>query len=195
MCDTDLSERLLNDLTFNLKINSIISSPTVNNVSNYKIFVSDKQTQTDLADLETVDTELSVHESKDDDTISQTSVVKFNFEAIPPVSSPLRSPLRSPTSSNGVNKTILKKQNSSVTSSEMLTRSHSLSSPSKEFSPLLGGRQNGNKPRSDASRIARFRDRFANKKSSSIDACYSQSLALDIPEIILNSPEEEKDNQ
>ena len=196
MCDTDLSDRLLNDLTFNLKNRSIISSQNISNIPSCRIMVSDKETQTDHADIER---ELSIND-KDADTISQTSVVKFNFDAIPPLNSPLKSPMKSPTASNGqINKTILKKQISTNSSNEILSsksleRSHSLSN--KEFSPLLGGRQfqqNGNKPKTvDSNRLSRFRERFASKKSSSIDACYSQSLTLDIPEIVLNSPEEER---
>ena len=112
----------------------------------------------------------------------------------------MSSPIKSPTLSNGqINKTILKKQPSSeILTSKSLERSYSLCDPNKDMSPLIQKpfHQNGNKPKiQDLGRLARFRERFASKKASSVEVCGSgsggRSLALDIPEIVLNSPEDD----
>ena len=196
MKHTELSARIMNDLTFNLKSSSII----IHSDGSGRLVVSDKQTQTDNNDSDTESNNLIINDLVDPDTVSQTSVVKFNFEACPSISSPVRSPLRSPSVSNGqINKTILKKQKE-VLSTQSLHRSTSLSDPSKDMSsPLLNKTflGNGQPKAQEINRLAKFRERFASKKSSSLDCTSnsfnsgSRNLALDIPEIILNSPEEE----
>ena len=196
MKHTDLSARIMNDLTFNLKSSSII----VNSEGSGRLIVADKQTQTENSDSDTESNNLIINDMVDPDTVSQTSVVKFNFEACPSIASPIRSPLRSPSISNGqINKTILKKQKD-ILSTQSLHRSTSLSDSSKDpSSPLLSKNfiGNGQPKAQETNRLARFRERFASKKSSSLDCTSnsfnsgSRNLALDIPEIILNSPEEE----
>ena len=107
MMDTELSARIMNDLTFNLKSSSIIMDSS----GSGRLLLSDKETQTELSDSDTDSNNLIINDTVDPDTESQTSVVKFNFEACPSIASPLRSPLRSPSTSNSqINKTILKKQ-------------------------------------------------------------------------------------
>ena len=209
LLDTDLSTRIKNDLTFNVKNNSIISDSAVAG----RFLVSDKETQTDHSDSDTESNNLVIHDSVDPDTVSQNSVVKFNFEAMPGVASPVRSPMRSPIRSpmspmnNGhTNKTILKKQVQSgkeISSSHSVERSHSLTDQNnREMSPLINQnfQSNARNQTEDVGgvlRLARFRERFAgSKKSSSIDVCPAHAqaprgLALDIPEIVLNSPEED----
>ena len=109
MKHTELSARIMNDLTFNLKSSSIIIHSDGSGTG--RLVVSDKQTQTDNNDSDTESNNLIINDLVDPDTVSQMSVVKFNFEACPSISSPVRSPLRSPSVSNGqINKTILKKQ-------------------------------------------------------------------------------------
>ena len=194
MMDTELSARIMNDLTFNLKSSSIIMDSS----GSGRLLLSDKETQTEHSDSDTDSNNLIINDTVDPDTVSQTSVVKFNFEACPSIASPLRSPLRSPSTSNShINKTILKKQKE-ILSTQSLQRSTSLSDSSKELSPLLNKSFIGNgRPKSqETNRLARFRERFASNKSSSLDCASdcntgSRNLALDIPEIILNSPEEE----
>ena len=194
MFKTDLNSRILNDLTYNLKCNSIITEqvPT----TNLKFHVSDKQTQTDVVDNDFESTNLMANDF-DADTISQNSVVKFNFESNPMVTSPIKSP----TISNGhINKTILKKNYTSneILSTNNLERSASLIDSNKEMSPLLGGKHfpQLNKSKQETNRLSRLREKFASKKSSSVDVCsyHSNSLTLDIPEIVLNSPEDENSN-
>ena len=199
MKHTELSARIMNDLTFNLKSSSII----IHSEGSGRLILSDKETQTENSDSDTESNNLIINDMVDPDTVSQTSVVKFNFESVcPSISSPVRSPLRSPSISNGqINKTILKKQKE-ILSTQTLHRSTSLSDPSKDLSstPLLNKTilSNGQPKAQETNRLARFRERFASKKSSSLDCASnscnsgSRNLALDIPEIILNSPEEEK---
>ena len=197
MKQTELSARIMNDLTFNLKSSSII----IHSEGSGRLIVSDKETQTENSDSDTESNNLIINDMVDPDTVSQTSVVKFNFESRHSISSSVRSPLRSPSISNGqINKTILKKQKE-ILSTQTLHRSTSLSDPSKDlYTPLLNKTilGNGQPKAQETNRLARFRERFSSKKSSSLDSTSnsfhsgSRNLALDIPEIILNSPEEEK---
>ena len=166
---TDLNVRIMNDLTFNMK-KKVISEETS--------WSRDNQSQT-----EGLEPELGSQHG------GSGSVVKFVFDNEGSVKSPNLS-TKSFTMGNGLertSKTILKKQTFSVQDNMVMERSHSLTDSTI---PLLGKGQTLEEAQSQASRLAKFRGRFSSKKTVSEDNC-PRNFVLDIPEIVLNSPEDE----
>ena len=172
---TDLNVRIMNDLTFNLKKTRGEEFGWLG--SN----IADKECQTEVGQPGQVRQDLGSHHGG--------SGVKFVFDC---EGSSLKSPnlsTKSFTMGNGVertNKTILKKHPSSIHEnmiSSNLERSLSLTDSSI---PLLEKKQTFEQ----ASRLTKFRERFSKKKAASEDIC-SGALVLDIPEIVLNSPDDD----
>ena len=176
----DLHVRIMNDLTFNLKRNVAVTDEKFGWTREEQ---ADKQSQTEDGQLA---------ERRQDVLGCQHggSVVKFLFDN---EGAALKSPnlsTKSFTMGNGIertNKTILKKHTTYSTqeniTSAVLERSHSLTDSNI---PLLEKKQTWEQ----ASRLSKFRERFSTKKAASEDIC-SRNFVLDIPEIILNSPEDD----
>ena len=166
---TDLNVRIMNDLTFNMK-KKVISEETS--------WSRDNQSQTEGAEPELG----SQHGGSG-------SVVKFVFDNEGSVKSPNLS-TKSFTMGNGLertSKTILKKQTFSVQENMVMERSHSLTDSTI---PLLEKGQTLDEAQTQASRLSKFRGRFSTKKAVSEDIC-PRNFVLDIPEIVLNSPEDD----
>ena len=164
---TDLNVRIMNDLTFNLK-----KTKTAEEIS----WTRDCQSQTEGP-------ELGSHHG------GSGSVVKFVLDNEGSVKSPNLS-TKSFTMGNGLersSKTILKRQTFSVQENVVMERSHSLTDSTI---PLLEKGQPLDEARTQASRLSKFRGRFSTKKAVSEDIC-PRNFVLDIPEIVLNSPEDD----
>ena len=161
---TDLNVRIMNDLTFNLKKKDLSEEIS---------WTRDNQSQTEGA-------ELGSHHG---------SVVKFVFDNEGSIKSPNLS-TKSFTMGNGLertSKTILKKQTFSVQENVVMERSHSLTDSTI---PLLEKGQALDEAQTQASRLSKFRERFSTKKAVSEDNS-PRNFVLDIPEIVLNSPEDD----
>ena len=164
---TDLNVRIMNDLTFNMK---------KNNTSEEISWTRDNQSQTEGAELG------SQHGGSG-------SVVKFVLDNEGSVKSPNLS-TKSFTMGNGLersSKTILKKQTFSVQENVVMERSHSLTDSTI---PLLEKGQALDEAQTQASRLSKFRERFSTNKAVSEDNS-PRNFVLDIPEIVLNSPEDD----
>ena len=174
---TDLNVRIMNDLTFNLKKSRGEEFPWLGNNK------ADKQCQTEPG---------QPGQGRQEQALGSQhggSGVKFVFDC---EGSSLKSPnlsTKSFTMGNGVertSKTILKKHTNSIhenMASTNLERSLSLTDSNI---PLLDKKQTFEQ----VSRLSKFRERFSKKKAASEDIC-SGNLVLDIPEIVLNSPEDD----
>ena len=162
---TDLNVRIMNDLTFNMKKKDISEEIS---------WTRDNQSQTEGP-------ELGSHHG------GSGSVVKFVFDNEGSVKSPNLS-TKSFTMGNGLertSRTILKKQTFSVQENMVMERSHSLTDSTI---PLLD--KGHTLDETQASRLSKFRGRFSTKKAVSEDIC-PRNFVLDIPEIVLNSPEDD----
>ena len=170
---TDLNVRIMNDLTFNMK---------KKNISEQISWTRDNQSQTEAEGAELEPEVGSQHGDSG-------SVVKFVFDNEGSVKSPNLS-TKSFTMGNGLertSKTILKKQTFCVQENMVLERSHSLTDSTI---PLLEKGQTLEEEQSQASRLSKFRGRFSTNKAVSEDIC-PRNFILDIPEIVLNSPEDD----